>query len=51
MDILGAVAIALLLLLGRDQIVHGELTPGLSCAFIIAGVQTLRSGAQVRALQ
>ena len=36
MDIFGAVAIALLLLLGREQIVHGWMTPGIFVAFIIA---------------
>src|SRR5205809_2193691 len=34
MDIFGAIAIALLLLLGRDQIAHGVLTPGVFGAFI-----------------
>jgi subfamily B ATP-binding cassette protein MsbA len=36
MDIFGAIAIALLLLLGRRQIVHGWMTPGVFVAFIIA---------------
>ena len=36
MDIFGAIAIALLLLLGRRQIVHGWMTPGIFLAFIIA---------------
>jgi len=36
MDIFGAIAIALLLLLGRDQIVHGWMTPGIFVAFIVA---------------
>lgn len=36
MDIIGAVAIALLLLLGRDQINHGVFTAGTFFAFIIA---------------
>lgn len=36
MDIFGAVGIALLLLLGRDQIAHGAMTPGIFVAFIIA---------------
>ena len=36
MDLFGAVAIALLLLLGREQIVHGLMTPGIFVAFIIA---------------
>src|SRR5437868_2242220 len=36
MDIIGAVAIALLLLLGRDQINKGVFTPGTFFAFIIA---------------
>ena len=36
MDIFGAIAIALLVLLGRDQIVHGAFTPGIFLAFIVA---------------
>jgi len=36
MDIFGAVAIALLLLVGREQIVHGRMTPGDFVVFIIA---------------
>jgi ATP-binding cassette, subfamily B, bacterial MsbA len=36
MDIFGAIAIALLLLLGREQIVHGWMTPGIFVAFIVA---------------
>src|SRR6266496_3832049 len=36
MDIFGAVAIALLLSLGRNQIVHGWMTAGVFIAFIIA---------------
>src|SRR6266446_1152298 len=36
MDIFGAIAIALLLLLGREQIVHRWMTPGIFVAFIIA---------------
>ena len=36
MDIFGAIAIALLLLLGRDRIAHGVLTPGAFVAFIAA---------------
>ena len=36
MDIFGAVAIVLLLLVGREQIVHGLMTPGIFVAFIIA---------------
>ena len=36
MDIFGAVGIALLLLLGRGQIAHGAMTPGIFVAFIIA---------------
>src|SRR6184192_2449355 len=36
MDIFGAIAIVLLLLLGRQQIVHGLMTPGIFVAFIIA---------------
>ena len=36
MDIFGAIAIALLLLLGRDQIAHNELTLGAFIAFVAA---------------
>ncbi len=36
MDIFGAVAIALLVLLGRDQIARGSFTPGTFLTFIIA---------------
>jgi subfamily B ATP-binding cassette protein MsbA len=36
MDIFGAVAIAFLLLLGREQVVHGVMTPGIFVAFIVA---------------
>jgi len=36
MDIFGAVAIALLLLLGRDQIAHQRMTAGVFFAFIVA---------------
>jgi ATP-binding cassette, subfamily B, bacterial MsbA len=36
MDIFGAIAIVLLLLLGRQQIVHGLMTSGIFVAFIIA---------------
>src|SRR5579863_7366908 len=36
MDIFGAVAIALLLLLGRDQIAHNQLTLGAFIAFVAA---------------
>jgi len=36
MDVLGAIAIALLLLLGRDRINHGVFTAGTFLAFIIA---------------
>jgi len=36
MDIFGAIAIVMLLLLGRQQIVHGLMTPGIFVAFIIA---------------
>ena len=36
MDIFGAIAIVLLLLLGRQQIVGGAMTPGIFLAFIIA---------------
>jgi subfamily B ATP-binding cassette protein MsbA len=36
MDILGAIAIALLLLMGRDQIVHHVFTAGTFLAFIVA---------------
>lgn len=34
MDVIGAVAIALLLLLGRDQVAHGRMTLGMFGAFI-----------------
>jgi subfamily B ATP-binding cassette protein MsbA len=36
MDIFGAIAIALLLLLGREQIVHQRMTAGIFFAFIVA---------------
>jgi ATP-binding cassette, subfamily B, bacterial MsbA len=36
MDILGAIAIALLLLLGREQIAHQRMTAGVFFAFIVA---------------
>ncbi len=36
MDLIGAIAIAFLLLLGRDQIKHGVFTPGIFLAFIVA---------------
>ena len=36
MDILGSIAIALLLLLGRDQIIKGIFTPGIFLGFIVA---------------
>lgn len=36
MDIFGAIAIVLLLLLGRQEIVHKVMTPGIFVAFIIA---------------
>jgi ATP-binding cassette, subfamily B, bacterial MsbA len=36
MDIFGAIAIALLLLLGRDQIARGVMTPGIFVSFIVA---------------
>src|ERR1019366_4310263 len=36
MDIFGASGIALLLLLGREQVKHGEMTPGIFVAFITA---------------
>jgi len=36
MDIFGAIAIVLLLLLGRDQIAHGRMTAGVFFAFIVA---------------
>ena len=36
MDVFGAIAIALLLLLGRDQIAHDELTLGAFIAFVAA---------------
>ena len=36
MDIFGVIGVALLLLLGRDRVVHGVMTPGIFVAFIIA---------------
>jgi ATP-binding cassette, subfamily B, bacterial MsbA len=36
MDIFGAIAIALLLLLGREQIIHQRMTAGIFFAFIVA---------------
>ena len=36
MDIFGVVGIALLLKLGREQVKHGEMTPGIFVAFITA---------------
>jgi ATP-binding cassette, subfamily B, bacterial MsbA len=36
MDIFGAAGIALLLSLGREQVKHGEMTPGIFVAFITA---------------
>ncbi len=36
MDALGAVAIALLLLLGRERILHGQMTTGSFVAFLVA---------------
>ena len=36
MDALGAVAIALLLLLGRERILHGQMTTGSFIAFLVA---------------
>lgn len=36
MDIFGAIAIALLLLLGREQVVHQRMTAGIFLAFIVA---------------
>lgn len=36
MDIFGAIAISMLLLLGRDRISHGAFTPGIFVAFIVA---------------
>ena len=36
MDVFGAIAVALLLLLGRDQIAHSELTLGAFIAFVAA---------------
>ncbi len=50
MDSIGAVAVALLLLVGRGRIQQGTLTAGTFIAFLIRGLQALRSGPQVRAL-
>ncbi|HET8826924.1 MAG TPA: ABC transporter ATP-binding protein [Terriglobales bacterium] len=36
MDIIGSIALALLLLLGREQVVHGAMKPEIFVAFIIA---------------
>jgi len=36
MDIFGVIGIALLLMLGREQVKHGEMTPGIFVAFITA---------------
>jgi subfamily B ATP-binding cassette protein MsbA len=36
MDIFGVIGIALLLSLGREQVVHGKMTPGIFVAFITA---------------
>ena len=36
MDVFGAIAIAGLLLIGREEIIHGRMTPGAFVAFIIA---------------
>ncbi len=36
MDVFGVVGIAMLLLLGRDRIAHGQMTPGVFVAFITA---------------
>ena len=47
MDTIGAIAIALFLLIGRDEIQHGRMTMGLFGAFIYSAVQALRSGAQI----
>src|SRR5258707_1342817 len=38
MDIVGAVGIALLLLMGRDRIAHNQMTPGVFFAFITPGL-------------
>ncbi len=51
MDILGSIAIALLLLLGRDQIVKGIFTPGIFLGVYCCGLQVVRPGPQVRAVQ
>ena len=36
MDVFGVIGIALLLMLGREQVKHGEMTPGIFVAFITA---------------
>ncbi len=36
MDVFGVIGIAMLLLLGRDRIAHGQMTPGVFVAFITA---------------
>ena len=51
MDILGAIAIALLLLMGRDADQQARFYGGNISGLHRGGVQALRSGAQVRAVQ
>jgi len=50
MDSIGAVAIAMMLFIGRTEILHGHMTMGLFGAFIILLFKLLRSGSQVRLL-
>ncbi len=50
MDTIGAIAIAMFLFIGRNEIQHGRMTMGLFGAFIFLAVQALRSGAEVRVL-
>ena len=51
MDMFGAVAIALLLFLGRSQITHTISTLGAFVTFVAAVFKTVQSGAQVRRVQ
>ena len=50
MDLFGAIAIALLLLLGRDQIAHHEFTLGAFHRVRRRSAQHVQPGAQVRGL-
>ena len=50
MDTIGAIAIALLLWIGRNEIQHGRMTIGVIRRVHHRALQALRSGAQVRLL-